>query len=245
MRKVVLFKSPSEDYELAFRGSEYEVVFVEPLQFEYRNLVELGERLQQPYDGVVFTSPRAVEAVARCWSPAKFALWNTRKVYTVGEASAHKIKIALGLDAVGSATGNAETLAELIAAENDADSKFLFPSGNLRSEILPNILDAKGIRTDSVTVYETKENVELRSSLLEINEDVPACMVFFSPSGCEYIYRQLQTFANRLSNLPHFAIGNSTAHKIENLGVEIAGIASKPKAECVLQAIQQFFVATT
>ncbi|XP_034835058.1 uroporphyrinogen-III synthase-like [Maniola hyperantus] len=243
MKKVVLFKSVSEDYESAFRSHNYETVFVEPLQFEYLNLQELRYRLQdKSYDGIVLTSPRAVEAVSKCWAPSKFAVWNSKRVYTVGEASAHKIKSLLGLEALGGTAGNAENLATLIAKENNEGSKFLFPCGNLRSEILPNILHSKQMSVDAITVYETKENEKLRSSLQELNDRVlPCCLVFFSPSGCEYIYRQLQTFNNKLSNLPHFAIGNSTAHKIENLGVEIAGVAAKPKAESVIESVQQYF----
>ncbi|XP_023938388.1 uroporphyrinogen-III synthase [Bicyclus anynana] len=243
MKKVVLFKSASEDYEAAFRKHNYEAIFVEPLQFEYLNLPALGERLQDAsYGGAVLTSPRAVEAVARCWAPSKFVLWNTKRVYTVGEASAHKIKLSLGLEALGGGAGNAENLATLIASENSEGSKFLFPCGNLRSEILPNILQSKQISVDAITVYETKENEKLRTSLQELNDTAnPSCLVFFSPSGCEYVYRQLQTFNNKLSSVPHFAIGNSTAHKIENLGVEIAGVAAKPKAESVIESVQQYF----
>lgn len=245
MKKIVLFKSVSEDYKKVFSDNNYEAVFVEPLQFEYMNLQELGEKLQTAnYDGIILTSPRAIEAVSKCWSPSKFVTWNTKRVYTVGEASSQKIKLLLGLEALGTTTGNAENLATLIANENSEKSNFLFPCGNLRSEILPNILKSKGITLDALTVYETKENEHLRTNLMELNNTVnPCCMVFFSPSGCEYIYRQLQTFNNNLSVLPHFAIGNSTAHKIENLGVEIAGVATKPKAESLIESVQQYFKA--
>lgn len=243
MKKVVLFKSVSEDYEEAFRSHNFETIFVEPLQFEFVNLPALRERLQErSFDGIVLTSPRAIEALSRCWAPSTLALWNTKRIYAVGEASARKVKLLLGLEARGAAAGSAENLATLIAGENGEGSKFLFPCGNLRSEVLPNILLSKQIIVDAVTVYETKENENLRTNLQELNDTVnPCCLVFFSPSGCEYIYRQLQTFNNKLSNLPHFAIGNSTAHKIENLGVEIAGVAAKPKAESVIESVQQYF----
>ncbi|CAG4948116.1 unnamed protein product [Colias eurytheme] len=243
MKKVVLFKSLSEDYQKAFSEHNYEAIFVEPLEFVYINLQELSEKLQQnDYDGIILTSPRAIEAVSKCWSPSKFVIWNSKRVYTVGEASSRKIKQMLGLDALGETSGSAENLAKVMSAENAASSKFLYPCGNLRSEILPNVLQEAGISVDALTVYETKENEHLRESLIDLNNNInPCCMVFFSPSGCEYIYRQLQTFSNKLSVLPHFAIGNSTAHKIENLGVEIAGVAAKPKAESVIESVQHYF----
>ncbi|XP_026763345.1 uroporphyrinogen-III synthase-like [Galleria mellonella] len=244
MKKVVLFKSASEDYERVFTDNNYQVAFVEPLQFTFINLDTLKEKLSQnEYEGLILTSPRAVEAVSKCWDPTKFVTWSTKRVYTVGHASSQKITLLLGLEALGSTTGNAENLAKLIAGENSKTSKFLFPCGSLRSESLPNILQTQGITVDSITVYETKENENLKEDLMALSDSTqePCCMVFFSPSGCEYIHRQLQTFNNKLSTLPRFAIGNSTAHKIEILGLDIAGVAAKPVAESILESVNSYF----
>lgn len=244
MKKVVLFKSESEDYQKAFGDSNYETVFVEPLQFENINAGQITEKLlQKDYDGLILTSPRAVEALAKCWDPSKFVIWNTKKVYTVGQASSRNILASLGLEALGETSGNAENLAKIIVEENLTSSKFLFPCGNLRSETLPISLSEAGISVDAVTVYETKENTNLKNDLIELDKGhEPCCLVFFSPSGCEYVHRELQTFSNRFGQLPRFAIGNSTAHKIENLGLEIAGVAAKPQASSLVELVQNYFV---
>lgn len=253
MKKVVLFKSESEEYRSAFSGTEYSPVFVEPLQFEEVNGESLAAALSAPYAGLVVTSVRAVDAVARRWDPALFVQWSARRVYAVGEASAARCQAALGLTARGHATGNAENLARLILQENPSGSKFLFPCGNLRSETLPAALDASGMSVDALTVYETVENVNLKSNLMELSTrgavegtgaaTLPCALVFFSPSGCEYIHRELQTFSNELAQLPHFAIGNSTAHKIETLGLEIAGVAAKPRPDSLIHSIHKYFVS--
>lgn len=244
MKKVVLFKSASEEYSKAFSEHDYESIFVEPLHFEIVNAQQLSTQLlRRDYDGLVLTSPRAVEALAQCWDPTKFVIWSTKRVYTIGEACCKKIKLQLGLDALGMTAGNSENLGKMIIAENSATSKLLFPSGNLCLETLPTMLQAKGMNVDTLTVYETKENEHLRADLMELNssEKNPCCMVFFSPSGCEYIHRQLQTFSNKLYHLPHFAIGNTTAHKIENLGMEVAGVATRPKADSLVESVETFF----
>ncbi|XP_030037262.2 uroporphyrinogen-III synthase-like [Manduca sexta] len=243
MKKVVLFKCESEDYQKAFNDNNYETVFVEPLQFVFINTDQLTAKLlQKDYDGLILTSPRAIEALSKTWDPQKFVIWNTKRVYTVGEASCHKIKLLLGLEALGATSGNAENLSKIILKDNSENSSFLFPCGNLRSETIPSTLQASDITVDAVTVYETKENENLKMDLMKLNNsEGPCCMVFFSPSGCEYIHRQLQTFSNELKHLPHFAIGNSTAHKIENLGMEIAGVASKPKADSLVESVQKYF----
>lgn len=248
MKKIVLCRSVSEDYQQAFSDHNFEVIFVEPLQFLFINVEELCTKLvATDYDGLILTSPRAIEALAKCWDPTKFVIWNTKRVYTLGEASCKRIKLLLGLEALGMTAGSAENLAKIVVSDSNESSKFLFPCGNLSSELLPSMLQSKDISVDSLTVYETKENDNLRTHLMELNDsdDDLCCMVFFSPSGCEYIHRQLQTFNNKLFHLPHFAIGNSTAHKIENLGMEIAGVAAKPKAESVMESVQNYFKAPT
>lgn len=244
MKKVVLFKSSSEEYSRAFREHDYESIFVEPLRFEIVNAQQLNAQLQRrDYDVLVLTSPRAIEALSHCWDPTKFVIWNAKKVYTIGETCCKKIKLQLGLDALGMTAGNSENLAKTIIGENPETSNLFFPCGNLCLETLPTMLQSKGMNVDTLTVYETKENEHLRADLIELNssEENPCCMVFFSPSGCEYIHRQLQTFSNTLYQLPHFAIGNTTAHKIENLGMEVAGVATHPKAESLVESVEAFF----
>ncbi|KAI8419681.1 hypothetical protein MSG28_008371 [Choristoneura fumiferana] len=246
MKRVVLFKSESEDYRRAFSDHDYEVIFVEPLHFTYVNLAELDEKLNDKgYTGLIVTSPRAVEAAAQRWTVGKFEVWRARRLYAVGAASARQARGRLGLDVRGAAAGSAAALADLVLAENTDPAKFLFPCGNLSSETLPDMLQSKGISVDSLTVYETKENENLREELIKLSalECSLCCMVFFSPSGCEYIHRQLQTFSNGLTQLPYFAIGNSTAHKIENLGVEIAGVAEKPTPESITESVQKYFAS--
>lgn len=245
MKKVALFKSESEDYHNAFLDKNYKAIFVEPLQFEFVGQHELSDKLLcADYTGIILTSPRAIEAVSKCWDPTKFSLWSKKRVYTVGDTSSHKVKLLLGLETLGSSSGNAENLAKIIVSENSSHAKFFFPCGNLRSETLPNVLKSNGITIDALTVYETQENEKLRSDLMELNKcEAPCCMVFFSPSGCEYTHRQLQTFSNNLSSLPHFAIGNSTAHKIQNLGVEVAGVAAKPQAQSVVLTVHNYFTS--
>ncbi|XP_037962280.2 uroporphyrinogen-III synthase [Plutella xylostella] len=245
MKRVVLFKSESEEYARAFSSQQFEAVFVEPLQFQYVGGAALAERLQREYSGLVLTSPRAAEALARSWAgggAGGAARWAPRRVYVVGEAT-RRAALQLGLAPRGDAAGSADNLATIIVEENPPGSTFLFPCGNLRSETIIETLTAKGMTVDALTVYETMENENLRTHLMELNksESSPCCMVFFSPSGCEYIYRQLQTFNNRLSALPHFAIGNSTAHRIVNLGADIAGVALKPKPECMVESVHKYF----
>lgn len=67
MKRVVLLKSESESadsYTSLLRENNIEPIFVPTLEFRFKFLDKLREKLQTPdiYSGIIFTSPRSVEA---------------------------------------------------------------------------------------------------------------------------------------------------------------------------------------
>ncbi|XP_036907073.1 uroporphyrinogen-III synthase isoform X4 [Sturnira hondurensis] len=132
MMKVLLLKDAKEDdsgqdpyiRELGFRGLEATLIPV--LSFEFLALPSLSEKLSRPerYGGLIFTSPRAVDAVELClqrdgkaevWTESLKGKWNAKSVYVVGNATASLVN-RMGLDTEGEDCGNAEKLAEYICS---------------------------------------------------------------------------------------------------------------------------------
>ncbi|XP_025129684.2 uroporphyrinogen-III synthase isoform X5 [Bubalus kerabau] len=130
--KVLLLKDPKEDdcgqdpyvRELGLYGLEATLIPV--LSFEFLSLPSLSEKLSHPegYGGLIFTSPRAVEAVERClqkdtkaevWKKSLKEKWNAKSVYVVGNATASLVN-RIGLHTEGETCGNAEKLAEYICS---------------------------------------------------------------------------------------------------------------------------------
>ncbi|XP_037015049.2 uroporphyrinogen-III synthase isoform X6 [Artibeus jamaicensis] len=130
--KVLLLKDAKEDdggqdpyiRELGFCGLDATLIPV--LSFEFLALPSLSEKLSQPerYGGLIFTSPRAVDAVelclqrdskARVWTESLKGKWNAKSVYVVGNATASLVN-KMGLDTEGENCGNAEKLAEYICS---------------------------------------------------------------------------------------------------------------------------------
>nr|XP_058154141.1 uroporphyrinogen-III synthase isoform X1 [Dasypus novemcinctus]XP_058154142.1 uroporphyrinogen-III synthase isoform X1 [Dasypus novemcinctus] len=160
MMKVLVLKDPKEDdcgqdpyiRELGLCGLEATLIPV--LSFEFLSLPSLSEKLSHPesFGGLIFTSPRAVEAVELClekdnktevWKKSLKEEWNAKSVYVVGSATAslvHKI----GLDTEGEKCGNAEKLAEYICSRESPGLPLLFPCGTLKGEALPKMLKDKG-----------------------------------------------------------------------------------------------------
>ncbi|XP_020034941.1 uroporphyrinogen-III synthase isoform X3 [Castor canadensis] len=130
--KVLLLKDAKEDNcgqdpyirELAVYGLEATLIPV--LSFEFLSLPSFSEKLSHPegYGGLIFTSPRSVEALELClekdsktevWEKSLKEKWNAKSVYVVGNATASLVS-KIGLDAEGESSGNAEKLAEYICS---------------------------------------------------------------------------------------------------------------------------------
>ncbi|XP_035752475.1 uroporphyrinogen-III synthase isoform X2 [Egretta garzetta] len=180
--KVLLLKDPKDKEsgpdpyikELGLYG--FEATLIPVLSFEFISLESLFEKLSHPecYGGLVFTSPRALEAIKIClkenskneaWSKSLKQRWNTKPAYVVGKATASLVE-EVGLTPQGEKSGNAEKLAEYICSrEKPNSSALLFPCGALKREVLPTVLREKGIPLESLTVYQTTQHTDLQESL--------------------------------------------------------------------------------
>ncbi|EAW49225.1 uroporphyrinogen III synthase (congenital erythropoietic porphyria), isoform CRA_d [Homo sapiens] len=195
--KVLLLKDAKEDdcgqdpyiRELGLYGLEATLIPV--LSFEFLSLPSFSEKLSHPedYGGLIFTSPRAVEAAELCleqnnktevWERSLKEKWNAKSVYVVGNATASLVS-KIGLDTEGETCGNAEKLAEYICS-------------NLKREILPKALKDKGIAMESITVYQTVAHPGIQGNLNSYysQQGVPASITFFSPSGLTYSLKHIQ-----------------------------------------------------
>ncbi|XP_040293683.1 uroporphyrinogen-III synthase isoform X2 [Bufo bufo] len=156
--KILLLKDPksgdpaTDPYvqEMSSRG--YEAGLIPVLSFTFVSLEHLYDKLSHPenYEGLIFTSPRAVEAVKLClknnkeaWEHSLKDKWNRKCIYVVGKATAALVD-DLGLSSEGEASGNAEKLADLICSKTISYSApILFPCGSLKREVLPKRLKEK------------------------------------------------------------------------------------------------------
>ncbi|XP_062988876.1 uroporphyrinogen-III synthase [Elgaria multicarinata webbii] len=246
--KVLLLKDPKESEngqdpyikELGLHGLEATLIPV--LAFEFISLQTFFDKLFHPeqYHGLIFTSPRAVEAVRLClednckkevWENSLREKWNTKPVYVVGKATAGLVA-EIGLRPQGENCGNAEKLAEYMCSRESPNSlPLLFPCGALRRETLPTILRGKGIALEGLTVYQTTQHPKLQESLRNYfsQEGVPVSVTFFSPSGVKYCLKQiLKLSGDLISQIKFAAIGPTTAEAIAAEGISVSCTASSP-----------------
>uniref|UniRef100_A0A8C1JXT1 Uroporphyrinogen-III synthase n=1 Tax=Cyprinus carpio TaxID=7962 RepID=A0A8C1JXT1_CYPCA len=252
--KVLLLKEPRESeseadpylQELSSCGHTASLIPV--LSFRFVSLDELSERLFEPerFGGLIFSSPRAVEAVKSCldsqkhrhkWDAVKDK-WNEKSVYVVGKATASLV-VDLGLSPLGEDTGTADALAQLILQRENQEMKPLFfPCGSIKREVLPTALRNNHVPLETLTVYQTSEHPDLQKNITEyFTQQVCRCHspVCVCVGVCVDVGERLS--GSQLEKLTFASIGPTTADALRSHGLTVSCCAEKPTAKHLAAAI--------
>ena len=241
--KVLLLRSEFsglDKYAAILQEFGCEVYNVPTLDFVYQNLDTLEGHLNNvsQYAGIVFTSPRGVLATSEVVSQHHKSLWRNKPCFVVGEKTGSLVVEKLGLSHIGSESGNAASLADVITKElTDKSLPLLFPCGNLKKETLPNKLEDAGIQLQSCTVYSTVQHPELTSKLVEYLRMRPDFAVFFSPSGVNFS-QEIMKCADCFEQMKHVSIGPTTKQALEKCGMKVFACAAKPCPEAICDIIK-------
>ena len=172
---------------------------------------------------LIFTSQNAVESVLQ--NP-KCSELQGKSVFCVGMKT--KDFLEDNGSEVAVYTDYAADLAEIITLIY-ANESFTFFSGNLRRDILPNILTENQIAFNEIEVYETNiTSHKIKSK--------PDGILFFSPSAVESYLKQ-----NAIKNEICFCIGETTAEVLENKKIKNIVIAEQPTVENVIAEVIEFY----
>jgi uroporphyrinogen-III synthase len=129
------------------RGCGHEVLLQALLRIEPAADAELGDG---PWAAVVFTSANAVRAVA---AHRRFGELARLPAYAVGKRT-QAAAVAAGFSSVTSADGDVNTLAELVSlTPPQAGRPLLYCAGEDRAGDLAGVLQARGMRLETVHVY--------------------------------------------------------------------------------------------
>ncbi|CAL1599605.1 unnamed protein product [Knipowitschia caucasica] len=252
---VLLLKEPRDGdtgpdpyiKELAACG--HKATLIPVLSFKFVSLNTLSDKIFQPekHGGLIFTSPRAVEAVRMCveerkeeWERSVKDQWNCRSVYVVGKATAALVE-SLGLDPLGEDSGTADVLSKLIIEKEDKNiPPLFFPCGSIKRDVLPTALKDNGVPLETLTVYQTTEHPDLEKNLKNYftEQGVPASVAFFSPSGVKFCLELVRRFSgDQLSLVKFAAIGPTTEEAMKAEGLTVRAVAEKPTAQHLSAAI--------
>lgn len=244
MPAVVLIKSESDGpdkFATVLEENNFHVFSIFCINFQFKNLEVLRDKLAKTddYEGIVFTSPRAVHGVHKA-TEGKLSGWSDKRNFCVGEATSELVESLLGLKAEGEQSGNAQKLAEIMISSHTKEpflKLFLFPSGNLKQDVLENSLEESAIKVESIEVYETVQHAELDESIHKLKTEKIDFIVFFSPSGVKFSLPLLRNHQINLDNIKIIAIGPSTKKSLDENELQCHRMCSKPTPESLIEAL--------
>lgn len=191
-----------------------------------------------PWNWIVFTSPRAVDAVLAAAPPIDRPRTDRPRIAAVGAATARVLDAAgWPVDLVGEGAG-AEALVRTMAGAGPlADAHILFPASSLAREALSDGLEAAGARVVRVEAYRT---VADGPDAARVGADLEAgldALTFASPSSVAAVADCLATLdSSALRELPCAAIGPTTAAALRRRGARHVTVAARTDLESLARA---------
>jgi uroporphyrinogen-III synthase len=173
-------------------------------------------------DNLIFTSQNGFLGFLKHMASGIFT---GSRVFCVGEKTKELIE-RHGFT-VAETAPSAETLAQLIINKYPQE-RFMFFSGNLRRESLPNALASARVAFTETEVYDTV----LTPHKIETKLDG---ILFFSPSSVESYLRE-----NNIMDEACFCIGQTTANALNGITDKVV-VAHKPSIENVIVQLRNYY----
>lgn len=248
MKTVWLLKSSEESdgrYSDVLTRAGLSTVVVPTLSFTWCNEAALRDALQKPqeHSGIIFTSQRAVEAVAAIYLNLTAAVhhqWIEKKIFVIGEATKMAVQKHLRLPCLGQESGNAQQLAPIIIRETKPfDKPLLYPCGNLGRDELPKLLAQQDRDFRALTSYETKAHPQLRQTVQKLTTTgkTPQIVVFFSPSGVKFVLPVFHNLGVDLTGVKVVAIGPTTNTALVEAKQPVSGVCPSPSPDGLMHVL--------
>jgi uroporphyrinogen-III synthase len=198
------------------------------IETELIQTVELQQEIEQTLlqtTSVVFTSPRAVEAVAAQLDEQE-PEW---AIYCIGNRTKELVDQYFGAAHIAGYASNATDLAQEIVESIEKD-EIIFFCGDQRRQELPMILEQKQIHVEEIVVYQT---IQVPRKLKKEYQGI----LFFSPSAVESFFRMNTIPAKTIL----FAIGSTTADAIKKYSNNKILIGDQPGKSTLLEMAIEYF----
>lgn len=193
------------------------------------------------YDWIVFSSPRAVDAVTDRVDRFPDGL----RVAAVGDSTAESLRAAnWRVDVTPKEFGGEGLVAALAEHDLAHGTRILFPAGSIARSTIPDGLTGLGAQVDRVVAYETTpSSLDKRVCVEDIESGCVDAVTFASPSTVVGLQRVLgkDTFGRILEQILAVAIGPTTAEALEQTGVSPAAVAHPSTLDGLVDAVVTVF----
>lgn len=169
------------------------------------------------YEWILFTSVNGVRCFMEQYRHYKQIA--DMKIAVVGHKTAKIIKqYGYNVHFIPS-TYNAETMVVQFLKQYPFANHFLIVRGNLSRDVLLQAFAAKNLSFDSVIVYESKPNLQIKEKLLDIIENEQLdYLTFTSPSTVKTFVQMLKesVLLDEVRQLPTVCIGTTTENEAKS-----------------------------
>jgi uroporphyrinogen-III synthase len=230
----LLLTRPEADAERtasSLRARGHEVIVAPLLRIETLSDADLGAG---PWAAILVTSANAVRAIAE--HRRRDELCNI-PVFTVGRGTAQAMRTA-GFTDVGSAEGNVNDLASLVAAQMKPIAPLLYLAGEERSGDLAGELRAQHFSVHTALVYRAVVAEKLPSQAADaVAAGIDGVLHFSRRSAEAYVdaARGSGLLANALTGPTQFCLSARVAEPLVQAGAADVRIAARPDEAALLE----------
>lgn len=204
------------------------------------------------YQALVFTSSNAVRFFARALAgcPEEIAAAaKSLETFCVGEqTAAASVEAGLPVHLVASGRSDAEALlAQILKALPGSGERVLIPRSRIGRTVIADGLSEAGARVDSIPFYENRrpqiDEQGLRSMLCR---GELFALTFTSPSTVDHFWDCLDDESQRAARRCTIAaIGQTTARRLAELGIEAAVVPERPSVEEMVASLVAYATVGT
>lgn len=236
-----------DEYESALRQIGIRDVHHVPLlQFQFVNQSTLLHELSQHdnFEGLILTSPRAVEAISRIAPLHLIDRWSRKQNFTVGpktSARAHEVGLTRKLhqEVAGNSRILALSIVKQLEGRDSREVRFLMPCSGIARDELPLILREHDFAVITVPAYDTNPAIDAHerlSSAIAGATTKKVLIVFFSPSNVNAVSQHLKS-AKFEKEISFVSIGHTTRSALESSGMPAICTSALPTAESLAETI--------
>jgi uroporphyrinogen-III synthase len=188
------------------------------------------------YDWIAVTSPQGARALDAARLPRA-------RVAAVGEGTARVLRgLGFAPEVVGAGDAASFAAALLLAAR--AGERVLVVRPETARDVLPESLQAAGLRVDAVPFYRTTAAPDVAETAQRLARGEFDAIVFSSPSTFFRLRDAglpVTGFAHALAGLRRVAIGEVTASALAKAGLPPAAVAEHPTDDGLIEALKRAF----
>ncbi|WP_163970143.1 uroporphyrinogen-III synthase [Oceanobacillus halotolerans] len=199
----------------------------------------------ESYSWLFFTSANGVHAFVQLVKVRGIRLQDLSHIpiAAVGEKTARILKTYGFHTTFMPSTFNGATMVEEFLEQYDVSSSILLIRGNLSRDTIPEEFKAKGIPFETVELYATTTNYEVKEQLnTSCYNDEIDFLTFTSPSTVQ-AFMELKEEDDKLNQLIHtpcVCIGTTTADKAEQLGFTHIIVPSTFTIDGMIQQMEHY-----